>query len=364
MDRCRYTGRLTVACLALTLPLGCGTGAVDSADHGEMSTSAGPGDSETGSSPSGEAGSASASGETGETDTAGDSSGGDGGGDGSTGDGDGDGDGDGGGSTGDGDGDELDCAGVDADTVLCRCFDGVYANGIPPGPDYDGLEADALQSPDLTFQIGSHCHGTNNQDIFDIERVVFLGDSVTVGTPPTEVPDYYRSQLADALATEFGLVAPGGLWKTADPFNGTSIVQDSGDFSNCSEWGARTDDFLMGGDQIDKCFPQDKRDLNTLVVMTMGGNDISRLAQDGIGDNPKPPEELWADIEQFVQYKRDAVNWLKDPLNLTGTCLWCSGTSTSTRTAPPTCSPAPPRAPRASTRTGQTLRCSWRWRCT
>jgi hypothetical protein len=34
--------------------------------------------------------------------------------------------------------------------------------------------------------IGSHCKGTNHQDIIDIERVVFLGDSVTVGTPPTQ----------------------------------------------------------------------------------------------------------------------------------------------------------------------------------
>lgn len=168
------------------------------------------------------------------------------------------------------------------------------------------------------FEIGSHCHGTNNQDIFDIERVVFLGDSVTVGTPPTEVPDYYRSVVADALAAQFGLAPPGGLWKTADPFNGTSIVQDAGDFSSCAKWGARTDDFLMGGDQVAKCFPPEKRDLNTLVVMTMGGNDLSRLAEDGIGSAPKPAADLWADVEQFVQYKRAAVQWLKDPLNLTG----------------------------------------------
>ncbi|MBL8974770.1 MAG: hypothetical protein JNK56_29510, partial [Myxococcales bacterium] len=41
--------------------------------------------------------------------------------------------------------------------------------------------------------IGSHCKGTNHQDITDIERVVFLGDSVTVGTPPTQGKDFYRS---------------------------------------------------------------------------------------------------------------------------------------------------------------------------
>ena len=202
----------------------------------------------------------------------------------------GDGDGDGGGSTGDGDGDELDCASADADTVLCRCFDGVYANDSA-GPTMT-VSRPTTSDPDLTFQIGSHCHGTNNQDIFDIERVVFWGIP-TVGTPPTEVPDYYRSQLADALATEFA-DRPRGLWKTTDP----SMAPRSSRTPEINlRVGARTDDFLMEGDQIDKCFPQDKRDLNTLVVMTMGGSDISRLAQDGIWDNPTP-EELWADIEQ------------------------------------------------------------------
>lgn len=280
---------------------GVGTGTDTGGPDSDGDTS---GSAETGTGDSGSSGAAS-------------TDGGDGDGDNDGGDGD---DGGSGGGDGDGDGDGLDCDGVDADTVSCRCFDGVYANGIPPGPDYDGLEAEALRdgNPDLTFRIGDHCAGTDNQDIFDIERVVFLGDSVTVGTPPTEVPDYYRSRLADDLAVLFGLEAPGGLWKTADPFNGSSVVQDSGDFSNCAEWGARTDDFLMGGDQIASCFPSEKRDLNTLVVMTMGGNDISRLAQDGIGSAPASPDELWADVEQFVQYKREAIEWLKDPLNLTG----------------------------------------------
>ena len=44
-----------------------------------------------------------------------------------------------------------------------------------PGPDYDQF------SP----VIGSHCLGTNHQDIRGVQKLVFVGDSVTKGTPPT-----------------------------------------------------------------------------------------------------------------------------------------------------------------------------------
>ena len=53
------------------------------------------------------------------------------------------------------------------------CFEEIM--GVDPetegGPDYDQF------SP----VIGTHCAGTDHQDIADVERVVFLGDSVTVG---------------------------------------------------------------------------------------------------------------------------------------------------------------------------------------
>ncbi|NJK32083.1 MAG: hypothetical protein HC927_06510 [Deltaproteobacteria bacterium] len=60
------------------------------------------------------------------------------------------------------------------DGELFDCLDEQFASGENPGPDYTGLDV----------IVGSHCLGTNHQDITDIERVVFLGDSVTVGTPP------------------------------------------------------------------------------------------------------------------------------------------------------------------------------------
>ncbi|HWB75941.1 MAG TPA: SGNH/GDSL hydrolase family protein [Nannocystaceae bacterium] len=166
--------------------------------------------------------------------------------------------------------------------------------------------------------IGSHCLGTNHQDIAGIERVVFLGDSVTVGTPPTLPGDIYRSKLADALAGEFMLqFGEGGnselLWQLVDLFNGVSIARDSGAFSSCAKWGARTDDLLAPGPQIADCFPEETRGLRTLVVMTMGGNDISSLTQDAI--DGVPMEMLWASIMDAVQLNREAVQWLKDPTN-------------------------------------------------
>lgn len=183
------------------------------------------------------------------------------------------------------------------------CLDEQFATGISPGAKYGHLD----------IEIGSHCKGTNNQDITDIERIVFLGDSVTVGTPPSLPDDGYRSQLADELAMHFDLVAPDILWKTPDPFNGTSIVEESGDFASCSEWGARTDDLLEGGMQIENCFAPEDRDKRTLVIMTMGGNDMAAVAQDGL--DGVALDQLWMDVDKAVQYQRDAMHWfLDDPL--------------------------------------------------
>ncbi|NJK32082.1 MAG: hypothetical protein HC927_06505 [Deltaproteobacteria bacterium] len=109
---------------------------------------------------------------------------------------------------------------------------------------------------------------------------------------------------------KFGIDAPNLLWKTPDPFNGVAIVEESGDFASCSEWGARTDDFLMGGMQIENCFAGDDFEKRTLVIMTMGGNDLSAIAQDGLEGATE--EALWADVDQFVQYMSDAMHWFTD----------------------------------------------------
>ncbi|MBA3547875.1 MAG: SGNH/GDSL hydrolase family protein [Nannocystis sp.] len=158
--------------------------------------------------------------------------------------------------------------------------------------------------------VGSHCKGTNHQDIIDIERVVFLGDSVTVGTPPTQGKDFYRSELADVLVDRFGLTPPNALWKEVNPFDGVALTKDSGDFSSCAEWGARTDDFIASNNQILDCFPEDLRDKRTLVVITMGGNDLASVAKDGA--NGVPLDEVTADAEAFIGLMREAVHWFID----------------------------------------------------
>ena len=183
------------------------------------------------------------------------------------------------------------------------CYQDVFVNGFP-GINYDGLN----------IPIGSHCLGTNVQDISDVERVVFLGDSVTVGTPPTQVGDYFRNELADSLADRFALSfgSNKGLWQTPNVFDGTSVVQDSGDFSSCAKWGARTDD-LIAGNQLSDCYPEDTRDLETLTIITMGGNDLAKIAQES-GEGA-PAEVSWELAESAVAHMRESMEWLKDEGN-------------------------------------------------
>lgn len=183
------------------------------------------------------------------------------------------------------------------------CYEGVFVNGFP-GVNYDGLD----------LPIGEHCLGTNIQEIIEVDRVVFLGDSVTVGTPPTGTGDYYRNILADALADRFALSFGSNklLWQSANVFDGTSGVMESGDFASCAEWGARTDD-LIAGNQIEDCYPEDTRDLQTLTIITMGGNDLARISQNS-GKGSKPAE-AWELAGSAVDHMRESTEWLKDETN-------------------------------------------------
>lgn len=185
------------------------------------------------------------------------------------------------------------------------CFEAQFVNPLDVFPDYDQFDP----------VIGTHCLGTNHQEITGVERVVFLGDSVTVGSRPTTSPDFYRSRLADALRDQWGLQFADplseALWKAPDPTDGQSIERHSGAFSSCAEWGARNDDLLPPGNQMNDCFSEEQLQARTLVVMTVGGNDLARLARNAIeGDTS---EELWAFAEQYVQLHRDAVQWLTEP---------------------------------------------------
>jgi lysophospholipase L1-like esterase len=185
--------------------------------------------------------------------------------------------------------------------TVTSCYASAYTSTPPVAPNYDPLMP----------TVGSHCLGTDHQDITGVERVVFLGDSVTVGTPPTLSGAFYRTLVADGLASRFGIAAPNAIWKTANPLDGRSGLRESGAFASCSEWGARTDDLLTPGNQITDCFPTATRDQRTLVVMTVGGNDVASITQDGV--DGVPVADIWDDVRQFVQLMEDAVVWLKAP---------------------------------------------------
>lgn len=223
------------------------------------------------------------------------------------------------------------------------CFAEIW-DDEQPGPDYDQFMP----------EVGEHCQGTNYQDIQDVEQLIFLGDSVTQGTPNddhllcVDNEHFYRNLLADWTADHFGLdkgdLIPYGQWRSYSClYNGEPGLQNSGDLHNCSKWGARTDDFLGDtscggyegdehtrccevccaggvcnengsciraanapadddlcgrptGKQVYKCFPDGGTPRTSLFVFTMGGNDIAKITQEGALIDPETPEGA-AEIE-------------------------------------------------------------------
>jgi lysophospholipase L1-like esterase len=202
---------------------------------------------------------------------------------------------------------------IDAGPRTARaCLEAAFPPGEAPllGPDYDRFAP----------TIGAHCFGTDHQEIDAVERVVFLGDSITVGTPPTPSDEYYRSRLADRLADHFGLEPPAlgyETWKRVDILNGRTVVRDAGPFSSCAEWGANAVD-LMATDpedtehQLGDCFPEDRRDERTLVVMTIGGNDIAAITKAGFEESATI-EGLWSQTHALIDHIEQAVEWLLEP---------------------------------------------------
>jgi lysophospholipase L1-like esterase len=157
-----------------------------------------------------------------------------------------------------------------------RCFADIYVEK-PVYVDYDKF------SP----AIGSHCVGTNHQSIEDVELLVFLGDSITVGTPPAAQSEHYRTRLAEKVTQK---------WPSAE-------------VKSCAVNGARTRDFFEGDRQIPSCFPAPEPK-KTLVVITMGGNDVVAMASKKLG-----PTEATAAADVSIAEMRAAVEWLKDPAN-------------------------------------------------
>lgn len=207
---------------------------------------------------------------------------------------------------------EMDTAGDAGPPTAAGCFAPQFVNaGMRPGPDYDSI---------VGVRVGTHCNGTDLQDITGVERVVFIGDSVTVGSPPTLSNDFYRVELAERLAARFGLDRQEGAlnafrweqWARANPVSGTTVIRSAGDFASCAEWGARADDLQRDGAQLEECFPVPTRALRNLVILTVGGNDLNNLTQAAI--DGAEPDELWAQTREYVQLVREAVAWLKDPV--------------------------------------------------
>lgn len=178
------------------------------------------------------------------------------------------------------------------------------------GPQWGGVAPVDYELAGAT--LGRHCQGTNHQDIHDVERVVFIGDSITAGTLPTPTGQWYRNRLADTLSRRFGLRAPSWRWRNVDPFDGMSIEMFSGDFASCAKYGARTDDLLMDPHrQLETCMPEDTRDQRTLVVMTSGGNDIFSLLEDVAAGVPEA--DLRATYTRAVDLLEEAVRWVVEP---------------------------------------------------
>ncbi len=183
-----------------------------------------------------------------------------------------------------------------------ECLSRGFVEAPPIGPDYDQFEP----------VVGYHCLGTDHQDVQDIERVVFLGDSVTAGTPPSLTDQYYRTILADRLADRFDLEAPSDAWRLINVIdNGKSIERFSGDFANCAEWGARTDDLMRDSTQVEDCFPSNERSKTTLVIFTIGGNDVASITKAGLDGHPL--EQIWEENREFVALLDDTVAWLVEP---------------------------------------------------
>lgn len=165
---------------------------------------------------------------------------------------------------------------------------GATGSGGSQGPDCaaDFLVPIKPKYGDYGPTYASHCLGTDHQDIAGVEKVVFLGDSITFGTAPTPQAQQYRQALGAALETKF----PGV------------------EIANCSENGARVDDLL--GNQIPECFPgvEEKK---TLVIMTMGGNDLAAWAEDELTANEgiAAAEAVAADFDAAIKTLRDPAKF-------------------------------------------------------
>ena len=77
-----------------------------------------------------------------------------------------------------------------------------------------------------------------------------------------------------------------------------SQVLRNEDFSSCARLGARTSELHDRSTQLQSCFTEDLWDQDLLVIMTMGGNDLSTITQDIIEGQSQ--ESIWRLAERAV----------------------------------------------------------------
>ena len=165
----------------------------------------------------------------------------------------------------------------DSKTIRENCFPGLGDNdaGVPQYDSYHPV-------------VGEHCSGTDHQEIKGVEKVVFIGDSITAGTPPTPLQEVYRNVFAEQLKGEFGDIEVG----------------------DCSQFGARTDDLLQEPhQQLITCFPE-VEEKTTLIVMTLGGNDLMKLLED-LRDG-ETQEQLEASLQGAMTLFDEGLQWISD----------------------------------------------------
>jgi hypothetical protein len=164
----------------------------------------------------------------------------------------------------------------DPPLTASTCF--AAEKGAVTGPDYDQYKPTIVKS----------CSGTHHQTIpvSTLEKVVFLGDSITVGTPPTLPEDFYSIRLYNALKKKSPSIA----------------------MASCAGWGAQTNDLLDNDKQLEKCFPNASEPAKTLIVMTMGGNDIAGWAKGQIS-----AADAMTNADQTIANLRAAIDWVHAP---------------------------------------------------
>lgn len=146
-------------------------------------------------------------------------------------------------------------------------------DGIPDGvsdvPDGEAGVADRL--------------GTNNQDITGVERVIFLGDSITA-TPYLTQP--WSDRIRPSLRTQFG---------------------DTVEILNYAVGGARTEH--VRDEQIPRIDTSSTK--KTLVMFTIGGNDALQVIGEDVAAS-------LAHMTAKIENLRDILEWLADPAHFPG----------------------------------------------